>query len=201
MSHTLDQSLALSLANASIEEKADLLLNFLQQRGKSKYDEQVTQLQHGLQTATLARENNASFEFVVSALLHDLGHLVVDEHASTKDFLAEDLNHEEVAANYLEPHFNAAVLEPIRLHVPAKRYLCTTDPAYYDGLSDASKRSFEVQGGAMSADELAEMEANPFLSESLQLRRWDDRGKVVGLQTPTLAEFRDDLIAALKAKN
>ena len=65
-------------------------------------------------------------------------------------FWREDQNHEEVGADYLEPFFVEAVTTPIRLHVPAKRYLCTTDASYYDGLSEASKRSFQVQGGTLS---------------------------------------------------
>jgi len=89
------------------------------------------------------------------------------------------------------------VLEPIRLHVPAKRYLCTTDAEYYDGLSEASKRSFAVQGGNMSEEELAALRANPHLEASLELRRWDDSGKVSKLETPGLEDFRGDLIEVL----
>ncbi|REJ68848.1 MAG: HD domain-containing protein [Planctomycetota bacterium] len=200
MNHLLDHSLAEAMVSASNEARADLLLNYLAEHGLTNYDENVTQLEHGLQSATLARNSGASRELVIGALLHDLGHLLVDEHAATGDFLDEDLNHEEVAADYLAPYLGPAVLEPIRLHVPAKRYLCTVDPDYYNGLSDASKRSFQVQGGKMSDEEKAEMEKNEFLEEALTLRRWDDGGKVKGLETPTLADFRDDLVAVLEAK-
>lgn len=197
----VDQSLAEALKNATLEARADLLLEYLRVHGLTNYDENVTQLEHGLQTALLARRHGAPPELVASALLHDLGHLLVNEHASAKGFLAEDLRHEELAADYLSPYFNHAVLEPIRLHVPAKRYLCTTDPSYYGGLSDASKRSYQLQGGAMSETEVAALETNPHLQPSLQLRRWDDGGKVKGLKTPELGDFRKEVVAALRAES
>lgn len=182
---------------ASREVKADLLLHYIRDHGSTNYDPNVTQMEHALQTATLARSAGGSRQQVVSALLHDIGHLLVTEHAGETDFLAEDMSHETIGANYLEPFFDPEVLEPIRLHVPAKRYLCTTDVEYYDRLSAASKRSFAVQGGNMSEDELSALRANPHLDASLELRRWDDHGKVSKLETPGLEEFRDDLIEIL----
>lgn len=200
MNHALDQSLADAMTGATPEEQADLIINYVAERGQSHYDEDITQLQHALQSALLARNAGKSSEVIVAAMLHDLGHLLVDEHDATGDFLAEDLNHEEVGAEYLKPFFTPTVLEPIRLHVPAKRYMCAKDPDYYNGFSDASKKSFEVQGGAMSDEECAEMEKNPLLELALELRRWDDGAKIEDMETPGLEDFRDDLVAALKAK-
>lgn len=200
MKHALDQSLAAAMAGASAEEQADLLIAYMNDRGQTFYDEEVTQLAHGIQSAMLARNAGASAEAVAGALLHDIGHLLVEDPPPIGDFLHEDLIHEEVGAEYLEPFFGPAVLEPIRLHVAAKRYICSTDPTYIDGLSDGSKRSFRVQGGSMSAEELAEMEKNPFLQEALDLRRWDDGGKSLDLEMPPAEDFRDELIAALEAK-
>ncbi|KMW57127.1 hypothetical protein AIOL_002087 [Candidatus Rhodobacter oscarellae] len=57
--------------------------------------------------------------------------------------------------------FPPLVVDCVRYHVPAKRYLCATDPAYMDQLSDASVLSLGLQGGPMSADEVAAFEANP----------------------------------------
>ena len=45
--------------------------------------------------------------------------------------------------------------EPVRLHVAAKRYLCTTESDYFSRLSADSVRSLALQGGNMSADEIA----------------------------------------------
>ncbi len=200
MNHQVDESLAAALAGASLTERADLLLGYLAEHGQSFYDEDVRQLEHGLQAALLARNAGASSEEVVAGLFHDIGHLMVDEHDATGDFLEEDLCHETLGGDLLEPYFTAAVVDPIRLHVPAKRYLCTVDESYYNGLSESSKKSFAVQGGKMSDEEKAEMEKNPHLDKVLELRRRDDGAKVIGLETPTLGDFRDDVIAALEAK-
>jgi predicted HD phosphohydrolase len=102
-----------------------------------------------------------------------------------------DLNHEEIGAQYLEPFFPEAVTTPIRLHVPAKRYLCKTDASYYDGLSEASKRSLKVQGGIMSDEEREAFEQIPHFQDALTLRRWDDLAKVKGLEAAGLETYRD----------
>jgi predicted HD phosphohydrolase len=77
----------------------------------------------------------------------------------------------------------------VRLHVPAKRYLCATDPRYFAQLSPASVHTLQLQGGPMSADEVARFELEPWYREAVRVRRWDDQGKVAGLRTPTLEAF------------
>lgn len=200
MKPLIDDSLAVALTQVDAPEaRADLLLEYLRTRGQSNYDESVTQLAHALQSAALARVEGGSDSLVVAALLHDIGHLLVNEHAASGDFLAHDLGHEKVAAEYLAPVFGPAVVEPIRLHVRAKRYLCTTDATYHDGLSEASKRSLEVQGGLLDDAELAALVAAPFIDDAVQLRLWDDRAKVSGLETPALSDFRSVVVSALVA--
>ena len=195
--HQLDQSLAQQMQNGSAGQKVDALFSFLEKRGEAKYDEQVTQLEHGLQTAALAKAAGGTSPQVTSALLHDLGHLLVNEHNAKGDFLQKDLNHEEVGAHYLEPFFPPEVTVPIGLHVPSKRYLCTADEDYYNCLSMASKRSLEVQGGKMSEEERIEFASTPHLEFALQLRRWDDGGKQSGLDVPGLEAYREDVLASL----
>ena len=140
----IDPQLAEGMGSATAAQKIDTLFNYMEKRGQSFYDEVVTQLEHALQCAALAQQHNASPTLITGALLHDVGHIILDEHSAREAFLDTDLSHEEVGAQYLEPFFPAAVTTPIRLHVPAKRYLCTTDASYHDGLSEASKRSFIV---------------------------------------------------------
>lgn len=195
--HSLDTSLARQLEESTPEEKVDLLFAYLRVKGRTHYDEQVTQLEHALQTAALAKAAGASSAEVTSALLHDLGHLLVDEHDGDSDFLAEDCNHEALGAQCLKPFFPPAVTVPIKLHVPAKRYLCTVDETYYHQLSAASKRSLEVQGGKMNEVERAEFELTPQLESVLRLRRWDDGGKRGGWIVPDLEAYRQDLLACL----
>ncbi|MHB8470746.1 MAG: metal-dependent phosphohydrolase, partial [Gaiellaceae bacterium] len=87
---------------------------------------------------------------------------------------------------------------PIRLHVAAKRYLCATEPSYLAELSPASVLSLELQGGPYSAAEVAEFETSPYADDAVRLRRWDDAGKVAGLETPELEHYRPVLEAALR---
>ena len=195
--HALDQSLAEQMQGATPDQKVDALFAYIEQKGASYYDERVTQFEHAVQTAALAKAAGGTAAQVTSALLHDLGHLLVSEHNADSDFLAEDLEHEVIGATYLEPFFPPEVTVPISLHVPSKRYLCTVDSDYYDSLSAASKHSFAVQGGKMSDEERAEFEKTPHLQFAVELRRWDDGGKVVGLEVPALEAYRDDVLACL----
>jgi len=191
MQNYVDGSLAQEMRSATAEQKVDALFNYMEERGQSFYDEVVTQLEHALQCAALARQNDASPTLITSALLHDLGHFILDEHNADTAFLAMDLNHEEIGAEYLAPFFPEIVTTPIRLHVPAKRYLCATDASYHDGLSEASKRSLRVQGGIMSDEEREAFEQIPHFRDALTLRRWDDLAKVKALKTAALETYRD----------
>ena len=123
---------------------------------------------------------------------------MIDEHNGEGAFLLQDFLHEEVGGEYLKPFFIAAVTEPVRLHMPAKRYICTVDEAYYATLSEASKQSFQLQGGFMSAAEKAEFEKNSFCENAVRLRQWDDLGKVQGTQTPGLEAYREVVQNCLK---
>jgi phosphonate degradation associated HDIG domain protein len=187
----IDPSLAENMKNATADQKIDTLFSYMAERGQSFYDEVVTQLEHALQCAALAQQNDAGPTLITGALLHDLGHIILDEHNADTAFLAMDLNHEEIGARYLEPFFPEAVTTPIRLHVPAKRYLCATDASYHDGLSVASKKSLKVQGGIMSDEELEAFEQIPHFRDALTLRRWDDLAKVNGLETAALETYRN----------
>ena len=187
----VDPQLAEGMRSGTTEQKIDTLFSYMEDRGQSFYDEVVTQLEHALQCAALAQQNKASPTLITGALLHDVGHIILDEHSAREAFLDTDLSHEEVGAQYMEPFFPDAVTTPIRLHVPAKRYLCTTDASYHGGLSEASKRSFIVQGGVMSDEEREAFERIPHFRDALTLRRWDDLAKVRGLETAELETYRD----------
>lgn len=170
---------------------ADEIFAIYGQRGTSLYfGEPVTVAEHGLQSAYFARESGASDALVVAALLHDIGHLI----EPAPDDLAEwtsDAHHEIIGSRFLASHFGPDVSEPVRLHVPAKRYLCATDPAYARVLSSASVQTLQLQGGPMSPQEVRTFEREPFHRDAILLRRCDDQGKVSGLNTPGFAHYRD----------
>ncbi|MBU2288264.1 MAG: HD domain-containing protein [Gammaproteobacteria bacterium] len=161
--------------------------------GQRQYGrEAVSQLEHALQCAQLAEAHGEAGETVVAALLHDLGHLLVaaSERDSSADSIAErDDLHQFIALPFLRELFPPAVLEPMRLHVDAKRYLCATESGYWDTLSPASKRSLELQGGVYSPAEAQRFIAQPFAEEAVRLRRYDDAAKVPHWATPRLSHF------------
>ncbi len=155
------------------------ILSVFDQRGHEKYaDEPVTQLEHALQCADLAsRSPEASDTLIVSALLHDIGHILGQQDLPQEIDLNLDDRHEEIGHAFLRQHFVAAVSEPVRLHVAAKRYLCTVDPEYRKKLSPTSFKSFLDQGGEMSNAERKTFEAEPFFGDAVLLRQWDDGAK------------------------
>jgi len=158
-------------------------------RGAAAYfGERVSMLEHALQAAHFARAEAAPEALVLAALLHDVGHLI-EPVADALEEWTSDARHEELGARWLAKHFDVTVYEPVRLHVPAKRYLCATDAGYLARLSAASVHTLTLQGGPMALREVALFEAAPFYREAVRVRRWDDQGKVMGLQTLALHDY------------
>ncbi len=178
-----------------VSEPADVaerLVALYEVFGDDRYDEAVTQSEHAAQSAAFARAEGASDELVVAALLHDLGHLYGGRSPLSTD---RDLHHEEVAARFLGRWFGTGVVEPIRHHVAAKRYLCAVEPAYHATLSPASVASLELQGGVMSPDEAARFEQLDGASNAVRLRRWDDLAKEPGRCVPDVRSYVEVLVA------
>jgi phosphonate degradation associated HDIG domain protein len=159
--------------------------------------EPVSMTEHMLQAAQAAEKGAASPTLVAAALLHDFGHLIHDlpEDAAEHGI---DTRHEEVGAAYLARYFVLAVVEPTRMHVGAKRYLCAVDPTYLANLSPASILSLKLQGGPYTAEQAQAFEALPFAAEAARLRRYDDAAKIAGGETPKLEHYRPSLAAGLK---
>ena len=146
--------------------------------------ESVSALDHALQCAQLAEDARAEAPLVVAALLHDVGHFVAIDDIGETD-TADDV-HELRGVAVLVRDFPPAVVEPIRLHVAAKRYLTAIEPAYARGLSPASVHSLAQQGGPYRGAEIARFEAQPFAEDAVRLRRWDDLAKRPDRSTPSL---------------
>lgn len=169
---------------------ADEIVSIFTSRGAGTYfGEAITQIEHALQAAYFAREDGAARPLVIAALLHDIGHLVVPVPDDLADW-THDARHEETGAAWLARSFPPAVYEPVRLHVAAKRYLCAIDANYFSQLSPASVVTLRLQGGPMSKAEVAQFEAEPFWRDAVEVRHCDDRGKMIGLATPRLEEYR-----------
>lgn len=169
---------------------ADEVLGVFHNRGAGAYfGESVSMTEHALQAAHFAQADGAPPELVVAALLHDIGHLVDDVPSDIADWTA-DAHHERIGGHWLARRFGPGVSEPVRLHVPAKRYLLATDAGYFAKLSPASVITLRLQGGPMAPHEVARFETERFHQDAVRVRQWDDRGKVAGLRTPDLESYR-----------
>lgn len=150
--------------------------------------EPVTMAQHMLQGATLAQQQGLPDEVIVAALLHDIGHFTSEFGSFTMQD-TQDRFHEDAGAEVLQPFFPTLVTDCVRHHVAAKRYLCATRPNYFDRLSEASVHSLNLQGGPMTADEVAAFEQNPNLPKIIQVRYLDEAGKSPDMITPDFWHF------------
>lgn len=156
--------------------------------------EAITQSEHALQSAWLAEQSGADDALIIACLLHDLGHLLFDPSEQALAQSRDDL-HQCRVVPYLRGLLPDNVIEPIRLHVDAKRYLCGTEAAYRASLSDASRQSLALQGGAMDAVAAQQFISHPHAARAVALRRHDDAAKVVGWVVPPFASYWSRLMA------
>ena len=153
--------------------------------GKGYIGEDVTQLEHTIQCALLAEEfcnkNTCPFknDFILGCLLHDIGHLIFFNNPEIETMEEYGvMNHEYVGANYLKNlGFNNIVCEFVKSHINTKRYLISTDNSYYNNLSDASKKTFEYQGGKLNKEQIELFKKNKLFLYHIKLREFDDRAK------------------------
>jgi gamma-butyrobetaine dioxygenase len=169
---------------ATVDEVLALYARF----GGETYDEVVTQSSHARQCAELTAAAGGPPTAVAAALLHDVGHLLAlaDGH--------RDRRHEDVGVRWLAGLFGAEVLDPIRLHVEAKRYLCATDPGYRRRLSAGSERSLAGQGGPLTDAGVAAFTAHPGRAAAVALRRMDDEAKDLTAAPAPMDTWRDLLL-------
>ena len=171
-----------------------IISNFI--NNKSLYiGENLTISEHMIQSAMIAEKAKSPKNLICSCLLHDYGHFILEN----PDDLAKkekDGKHEELGYKFLKEYFINDVVEPIRYHVKAKKYLAR-DKQYYETLSQASKVSLKLQGGIMSNDEAKEFENNEFFESSIKLRKFDENAKKVGLKIKSINEYKKLLLSKL----
>lgn len=158
-------------------------------RGHEEYHgEAVSQLEHAVQAAELAQKSSPNDpEFIIAAFLHDFGHLC-DTTAESDNMDGFGIRRHELrgAQELANLGFSEKITRLIAGHVQAKRYLVSTDPAYYEGLSEASKFTLEKQGGLLTAEEQHTFEQDALFERHLALRRIDEAAKQSGLPVPDL---------------
>ena len=139
----------------------------------------LSELDHGLQCAyELARDRPDDQELQVAGLVHDIGHR-----------FGPDESHGVLGAEEVRGVLGDRVAGLVEAHVPAKRYLVTTDSSYQSRLSAQSTFTLEVQGGKLAPDEVRRFLSSPYASDAVELRRADDAAKVPGRAVPPLEHW------------
>ena len=166
------------------------------QNNKSLYiGEKVTIAEHMIQSAMIAEKTKSKDTLICSCLLHDYGHFILDD---PDELVREkkDGKHEDVGYEYLKKYFKEEIVETIKNHVLAKRYLAR-DQKYFNLLSPASITSLKLQGGLMSDDEAQTFEKNKYFKDSIKLRRFDEAAKNEGVKIKDIIEYKSLLQASL----
>jgi len=175
---------------------ADRLIETMTKSAARQYGrERVDELAHALQCAELADAAGADEELVLACLLHDVGRYAVAQEgiSDTLERITARAHagrgHHEAGADLVAPYVSERVAFLIRAHAEAKRYLCTTEPGYWDSLSPGSKHTLTLQGNLLTVQEVERAKGQPWWPEAIRLRRWDDAAKVVGRSTRELAAW------------
>jgi 2-amino-1-hydroxyethylphosphonate dioxygenase (glycine-forming) len=169
--------------------------------GEEYSGEKVSQLEHMVQSAQLARSAGYDDEIVLAAFLHDIGHITenLTEHNGMNIYGIRD--HESIGADFLQTHgFSLRITRLVASHVAAKRYLTLREPGYYDKLSEASRQTLQFQGGPMSDEEADRLEQDPLFREIIQMRRWDEAAKKEHQPLPGMEIFRRLISEHLQAQ-
>ena len=143
--------------------------------------------EHMIQSAMIAEKAKSSDSLVCACLLHDYGHFILEDPS---DLVKKKLDgkHEEIGYEYLKKFFKQDVVEPIKYHVKAKRYLARSKK-YYNQLSKASKISLELQGGILNKKESKDFEKNKFFIDAVKLRKFDELAKKNNIKMKSINQY------------
>jgi len=147
--------------------------------------EPVSQIEHMSQAATLAMKEGYDDEVILAAFFHDIGHICVSRNKENDMGGIGTKSHEKIGADFLrQKGFSERIAKLVENHVQAKRYLTYKQPDYLNHLSEASKKTLELQGGVMSESEAFAFEKDPLFDISIKMRNWDEQAKE--LNTPLI---------------
>ncbi len=161
------------------QKAVDEIFRLYEQFGSADYiGEPVSQMEHMSQSAELSILGGFPDEVILAAFFHDIGHICVSQNADNSMNGFGVKSHEKIGADYLRAQgFPDRVAWLVESHVQAKRYLTYKSEEYYNRLSEASKKTLELQGGKMNRDEAIIFEGNEYFEISIQLRQWDELAK------------------------
>lgn len=154
----------------------------------------ITYTKHALQTATLAMNNTDKFNkhLIVAALLHNIHNVMPGNSQSVR----ENLNDPYTGYNFLK-YLNLPdnIIEPIRLHLDADKYLCATSKDYYNKLYDSSKFSL---GYVCDDSQCEKFLSNKYAENAIKIRLWSDLSKEKNIITKDIdfffSLFTDDFL-------
>jgi len=168
-----------SILSATTEILAQIKSTFAECAGAEYYGEPISQMQHAIQAADLAKLANADDELVLAAFFHDVGHFCFSDRVPMEELGV--VEHELIGALYLYfLGFSERVASLVAGHVAAKRFLVSQKAEYHLNLSEASRRTLKLQGGSMSQQEVADFKAASASADWLRLRAWDEAAKKPG---------------------
>ena len=171
-----------------------IISNF--KNNKSLYiGDKVTMSQHMIQTAMLAEKAKCDDNLICSCLLHDYGHFIIQ---NPDELVKQSLDgkHEDIGYEYLKHFFKKEIVEPIKYHVQAKRYLAK-NKKYFNLLSDASKKSLKLQGGILSDKDSRKFEKKEYFKASILLRKFDEAAKKTNIKINSIYDYQKLLISKL----
>ena len=161
--------------------------------GREDYiGEPVSQIEHMCQAAQLAEAEGYDDDVILAAFFHDIGHLCEHVmHVEQMDGYGV-VDHEKLGRDFLEQKgFSSKISTLVESHVQAKRFLTFKYPDYFSKLSEASKKTLEMQGGVMGEKEAKAFEADEFHEIYIKLREWDDRAKEINSPLPSLEVYKE----------
>ena len=171
-----------------------IVSNFI--NNKSLYiGEKVTISEHMIQCAMIAEKTKSSDSLICACLLHDYGHFILED---PNELVRKKLDgkHEDIGYEYLKKFFKRDVVEPVKYHVLAKRYL-VRNKKYYNQLSNASKISLKLQGGILNKKESKDFEKNEFFKDTIKLRKFDEAAKKTNVKMKTIDQYENLLRSQL----
>ena len=171
-----------------------IISNFI--NNKSLYiGEKITISEHMIQSAMLAEKSKSNDDLICSCLLHDYGHFIIDD---PDELVKNDKDgyHESMGYEYLKSFFKKEIVEPIKYHVLAKRYLAR-NKKYYNLLSNASKISLKLQGGMLNKKQCKEFEKKDYFKNAIKLRKFDELAKKNNIKIKNIDEYKDLLSSQL----
>ena len=189
------------MRDMQIDAVVENIAAMFERKGGESYGEDVTQLQHMVQSGHLAAEEGYDNEVVVAAFLHDIGHICLSEEETEQMGKFGARRHEHIGADYLREHgFSEKIAVLVEGHVEAKRYLTYKHPEYLAQLSAASLATLKYQGGPMTPQEAKDFEGNPHFNLCIKMREWDDAGKRTDLDLEDIAPLIDRVRAYLESR-